>query len=815
MAEDEDFVGAIEDAGLIFIGPNRRVVRAAGKKDEAKRTALLENVSVTPGVDDLTTRLVLDKYPTREGLLEVARTRHLELDPATVSPETPRPELALRVMGAAYAAGVDLYTIDEVADRAASEVSALLQKNPGRRVRLKAVGGGGGKGQRIVDATSPVADRAREVLAEVKATGVGDDKNMLIELNIESTRHNEIQLLGNGQWCIALGGRDCSLQMYEQKLLEVSITREEYHRAIDEARRADRPEHVRALEVDRRLLERMEEEAARFGRAVGLDSASTFECIVDGDRHYFMEVNTRIQVEHRVTEMCYTLRFRNPNAPTDYFDVTSLVEAMALLARHKKRLPLPERCPRFGSGAEARINATDDALQPHAGGEIINWSAPIEGEIRDDQGICQRNPDTGLFMRYRVAGAYDSNIALLVTHGESRRNSFDRLSEILRLTKLRGIDVSTNLDFHYGLISWFRATEPHAKPTTGFVLPYLAQVGQTYQAAQRIDLGHAWQRLGEHYARSSPPGENPQAYAEAIDHVLRRKSTLVLRPLSVLLRRPHVLAGWLSLRRGHVGNLRGPARWRMNPLEILRDTYRELNMDHRGELPAAHAIWAHDEEVLSRGLSFYRTLSERLGASEYAELAARLLDPDPPPGFDTRQWTLARGAHRGHQMGLELLTMLADVGIQSGFYDLAVRPDLTIDIPERLRDGALQDEMRKVLAPPPKMQADEIVAISGGMYYGQEGPGRPPFVAKGSHFSAGDTLYIIEVMKMFNRVPAPFSGTVDEIILEGENGTVVHKGQPLFKVTPDERVVPEDPRETEKSRRESTDRYLTGVLATP
>ena len=78
----------------------------------------------------------------------------------------------------------------------------------------------------------------REVLNEVKATGVGENKNVLIELNIEQTRHNEIQLLGNGEWCISLGGRDCSLQMHEQKLLEVSVTQEGLMAAIEKARAA-------------------------------------------------------------------------------------------------------------------------------------------------------------------------------------------------------------------------------------------------------------------------------------------------------------------------------------------------------------------------------------------------------------------------------------------------------------------------------------------------------------------------------------------------------------------------------------------------
>jgi acetyl/propionyl-CoA carboxylase alpha subunit len=189
----------------------------------------------------------------------------------------------------------------------------------------------------------------------------------------------------------------------------------------------------------------MEEQAERFGTAVGLDSASTFECIVDRDRHYFMEVNTRIQVEHRVTELCYSLKFTNPKDKKDSFIVESLVEAMALLARHKERLPKPERVVRFNAAAEARLNATDASLSPHAGGMIRYWSKPIEGEIRDDQGISLQNPDTCQLMKYKVAGAYDSNIALLLTKGVDRLDSYEHLSEVIRSTTLRGTDLATNL----------------------------------------------------------------------------------------------------------------------------------------------------------------------------------------------------------------------------------------------------------------------------------------------------------------------------------------------------------------------------------
>ncbi|MCK4503783.1 MAG: biotin carboxylase, partial [Desulfuromonadales bacterium] len=348
----------------------------------------------------------------------------------------------------------------------------------------KAIGGGGGKGQRILGAsllmTKSPSDQqikkaaaeapgmVREILNEVKTNGVGDNKNVLVELNIEQTRHNEIQLLGNGQWAIALGGRDCSLQMHEQKLLEVSVTQEGLATEIAKVKKAGLKDQVKALESDLAVLKRMEAESERFGEAVGLDSASTFECIVDGNRHYFMEVNTRIQVEHRVTELVYKLKFTNPKNQNDFFFVESLVEAMALLSRHKERLPRPERIARFGAAAEARLNATDCSLSPSAGGYVRYWSKPIEGEIRDDQGISTPNPDSGLLMSYHLAGAYDSNIALLLTKGEDRASSYEHLSKVLRSTVLRGANLATNLEFHYGLVNWFLGNNVMAKPTTRF-----------------------------------------------------------------------------------------------------------------------------------------------------------------------------------------------------------------------------------------------------------------------------------------------------------------------------------------------------------
>jgi len=806
MAEDEQFVRSIEEAGLRFIGPCSYTVQAAGFKDEAKRTAERVDVSVTPGINNATARLLLKNYPDRKALEKLAKKHRLEvaeLGDEEVELET----LADAILGASYDAHIDLYTVDELAAQIKIEVGNILEKYEGSRIRLKAIGGGGGKGQRIVDSADQAPGMVREILGEVKALGVGDNKNILVELNIETTRHNEIQLLGNGEWTISLGGRDCSLQMHEQKLLEVSITQETLAAAVERERAAGKEAQASAIEQDLNILRRMEEQAERFGEAVKLDSASTFECIVDGPRHYFMEVNTRIQVEHRVSELCYALRFTNPEDPEDSFEVHSLVEAMALLAKHKARLPRPRRVQRDAAAVEARLNATDQSLSPHAGGEIMSWSDPIEGEVRDDQGICFKNPDTNLFMRYKLAGAYDSNIALLVTTGDDRRDSYEHLREVLRCTVLRGPDLQTNLQFHYGLVHWFLANGVDAKPTTRFVVPYLTLIGELLNEANEIDADYAYQRLCQQYLKTV---SGDPAAAKATNDLCILKKTILGRPLGRILRQPHLLSAWLSSNKNNFEMEKGRVIWLRNPLLVLADTYYLLHMDAAVNLPAAHRIWEQDQEVLRDGAAFYATAQERLGDLSWPELDRTLKSEKTPKGFDAAQWRRVREAHLGFQLGMELYSLLPLIGHKVGFFELKVKEDLTISIPERLFDRDHQARMKKVLVPPPVNKADEIVAMSGGMYYAQEAPGMPHFIEEGQHFETGDPLYIVEVMKMFNKVYAPFSGTVDKILVN-TNGTIVSKGQPLFKVTPDEQFVEEDAAKTKARIESNTEQYLAVV----
>ena len=826
MAEDETMVSAMEAAGLNFIGPCSKTVHDAGLKDEAKRTALKIGVSVTPGLDNATALTLLKKYKDEKSLLALVKKKKLKLDTEKFEASDSLEDKADIVLSAAYKKGIDIYSIEELQETIAEQVVEIGKLYPENRIRLKCIGGGGGKGQRILpnpasfegeleDQLEKVSELAPslvlEILNEVKATGAGENKNILIELNIETTRHQEIQVLGNGEWTLALGGRDCSLQMHEQKLLEVSVTAEDLESALTAAVKEGRDIESKVLSQDIKTLQAMEEEAERFAAAVGLDSVSTFECIVDRDKHFFMEMNTRIQVEHRVTELCYSLKFSNPENENEYFVVESLVEAMVLLAAHGKSLPKPTRVLRHNSSVEARLNATNQALAPHAGGIIEYWSDAKKGEIRDDQGISLHNPDTDVFMKYHLAGAYDSNIALLLTVGENRLGTYDAMAEVLRSTVLLGKDLSTNLEFHYGLVNWFIGNNINARPTTKFIVPYLTAVGLLKETANNLDITYAYQRICNGLL-SSTESEDEKF---AMQDVLARKQLLLSRPIERLFSEPHVLSGWLSTNQHNFSiDENGSVFWLENPMQVLADTYHYLNMSYDKNAPAATMIWDHDNEVLQASLEFYAELEKRLAEHGQADLdyieVSEILDGPAPEGFEDDMWESIQNAHLGYQAGCEILSLLPFTAYKTEFFQLNVNEDLSVFIPEKLFDETLQVKMAKVLVPPPVAKSDEILAASGGMFYSCEAPGMPPFVEEGTHFNAGDPLYIVEVMKMFNKIYAPFSGTIKQVLLS-EDGTIIKKGQPLYKITPDEIVIEESPADITARRESQTDAFLTSL----
>ncbi len=800
MAEDAQFVERLEDAGLIFVGPASSVHKNAGAKDTAKNIAREIKVSVTPGIDNITALTLLEKHgASKEKLLSLAKQHQLkDFDKGNISGGVENlAELAEEILQAGYKKGVSLISLEELQSKAQKEGKLLLKENPKYRLRLKCIGGGGGKGQRIVSTSEEIPNAIIEILSEAKVMGEADNKNFLMELNIENIRHNEIQLLGNGEWCVALGGRDCSLQIYEQKLVELSVSDELFQYEIENERKQGNESFTKVLEKDRKLFQEMEAQAVRFARAVKLNSASTFETIVTDETFYFMEMNTRIQVEHRVSEMIYALRFTNPENKNEFFDVESYLLAMVLVAVHGARLPCPQRIPRYFqkenvpniSGAEIRLNAQNEALQPSAGGLIEYWSKPHLKELRDDQGICLLEPDTGDFIRYYLAGAYDSNIALIVSYGlHGRKDNLENLAEVLRTMELRGQDLQTNKNFHYGIINFCLGLHHMLKPNTYFVQPYLCAVGKLAQELGKIDLDFAWASLLKKKILND--------FQEEGVGILDVKQNLILRPLKLLQKNSHIAMGWLiknfkkSFDFLNEKEKTGKLRFLKHPVFILRDLYHYLNLEKREGAVPIQEIWKDDDLLLQEGIDFYTQLFQELSLSTYDSNIEIEELVKKNPLYQKNEILVKKiiQTNKAWGLGFEILAFMIEVARQSKIFEFSIDDELRINVPSIFMDKQELKKSLRALAPPPSQSADTLVAQAGGMFYARETPSSLPYLKVGEHFKIGQPIYIIEVMKMFNKIYAEFSGTVTEVLIDIEKSQIVKKGQPLFKVTPDEYI---------------------------
>ncbi|MCP5064940.1 MAG: biotin carboxylase, partial [bacterium] len=181
MAEDSEFIEAIEVAGLGFIGPSSEVVRRAGAKDEAKKLARGLGNAVIPGVDDISARALVSKVGDRAGLEALAAEHGL---PFEWNADQSSEENAEALLQQAYGATVELVTIAELQSQAEQLAREIWNDYPNHRIRFKHIAGGGGKGQRVVRTPEDVAAAVMDVLAEVKVVEAGSNRNFLIELNI-------------------------------------------------------------------------------------------------------------------------------------------------------------------------------------------------------------------------------------------------------------------------------------------------------------------------------------------------------------------------------------------------------------------------------------------------------------------------------------------------------------------------------------------------------------------------------------------------------------------------------------------------------
>ncbi|MDG0985760.1 MAG: biotin carboxylase N-terminal domain-containing protein [Planktomarina sp.] len=344
LSEDPDFAQAVQEAGLIWVGPPASAIRAMGLKDAAKALMQKAGVPIVPGY---------------------------------------------------HGEGQSL----QVLQQAAAEI--------GYPILIKAVAGGGGKGMRRVDRPEDFA--AHLASAQSEAQGAFGNARVLIEKFIANPRHIEIQVFGDGQKALHLYERDCSLQRRHQKVIE-------------EAPAPHMPNAVR---------DAMGRAAVRAAEAIGYASAGTVEFIVDGssplqeDSFYFMEMNTRLQVEHPVTEEILGI---------------DLV-AWQLEVAAGGLLPLKqEQVQAQGHSIEARLYAEDSA----------QGFLPSIGQLHHLTFGPGLRVETGVAQGGQVTPYYDPMIAKLIATGPDRASALRQLLRGLRLTQIAGL--KTNRDFLIALL---------------------------------------------------------------------------------------------------------------------------------------------------------------------------------------------------------------------------------------------------------------------------------------------------------------------------------------------------------------------------
>ncbi|PAV48065.1 acetyl-CoA carboxylase biotin carboxylase subunit [Pseudomonas sp. HAR-UPW-AIA-41] len=341
LAENADFAEQVEKSGFAFIGPTADVIRLMGDKVSAKEAMIKSGVPVVPGSDG------------------------------------PLPE------------------DEEEALRIAREV--------GYPVIIKAAGGGGGRGMRVVHKEEDLIKSAR--LTRTEAGAAFGNEMVYLEKFLVNPRHVEVQVLSDGQGnAIHLGDRDCSLQRRHQKVLEEAPAP-----GIDEKARA---------EVLKRCVDACIE--------IGYRGAGTFEFLYEDGRFYFIEMNTRVQVEHPVTEMVTGV---------------DIVKEMLRIAGGAKLSIKQEDVVIRGHALECRINAEDpDNFMPSPG-KIKHYHAPGGNGIRVDSHV---------YSDYVVPPNYDSLIGKLIAYGKDRDEAMARMRNALDEIVVDGI--KTNIPLHRDLV---------------------------------------------------------------------------------------------------------------------------------------------------------------------------------------------------------------------------------------------------------------------------------------------------------------------------------------------------------------------------
>jgi acetyl-CoA carboxylase biotin carboxylase subunit len=341
LSENADFAEKVSKSGFVFIGPRADTIRMMGDKVSAKAAMLKAGIPCVPG---------------SEGVL----------------PEDPKELLK-------------------------------LARTIGYPVIIKAAGGGGGRGMRVVHTEAALLNAIQMTRTEAQAAF--NNPTVYIEKYLEKPRHVEIQVLAdkfrNAVW---LGDRDCSMQRRHQKIIE----------------------EAPAPQVSDRARLRVGERCAEACRKIGYEGAGTFEFLYDDGEFYFIEMNTRVQVEHPVTEMITGV---------------DIVQEQIRIAAGEK-MKLKQRDLQFrGHAIECRINAEDPYKFTPSPGRITSFHMPGGPGIR---------VDSHAYNGYMVPPHYDSLIGKIIAYGDTREQAIARMAIALSETIVEGI--KTNVPLHQELM---------------------------------------------------------------------------------------------------------------------------------------------------------------------------------------------------------------------------------------------------------------------------------------------------------------------------------------------------------------------------
>jgi acetyl-CoA carboxylase biotin carboxylase subunit len=720
LAESAALAERVRQAGLRFVGPTPETLRAAGEKDAAMALARRLGIPTIPGDD---------------ALIAFARTHRQE----AIAAETVQRTLAL---GRRY---------------------------PGCSIRLKHPAGGGGKGQRVLtaqglrapEAPDAVRDALAKVWAEMGVSSADARKGVLLELDIPRPLHWEVQLFGDGDTVVHFAARDCSLQNHaSQKFIELALYPEalaQELQGLDQQRNAAR---IASLQRRQSALERICAAAVHLGTAIRLRGAATVEFLIDQQgAPYFLEVNPRIQVEHAVTEGIARVRGQP----------VCLVELQQRVAAGE-RLDFRQTDITFvGDAMEVRLNAWHEDLSPVLGGVIHTLRLDVPAELRanvriDASGLLQRREPW-------LVPSYDANFALIVVTGSHRRETLARMLTVLEATLQIDGDAAlhTNLQPVLGMLTLMQILPSGTEFRTDTSLLWMACAAVVVARRQAVlSLLPTFPRQrGTH---------DPARFARLLRTTLEAGFAHPSRLLASYLKR-----------------LTEPAPRPLSALEVLWQLAEELTVplfEEEKQLQealrgATAALWT----TLSASRRRYTALVRAAAAgclehhADYDVLCRHLQATEPDLGPEEAAGllhTILAWLGADIPAVTELLRAIESTQLH---VCLAAQNNPSLPRPTFIEDEATVAHLHRLLSTslrPAVLRHGELCAPMEATIYHRPEPGAPPFVQIGAEIHVGQTLALLEAMKMFTELASPVDGVLADILVEDGHG--VHTGTPLFKI---------------------------------